>query len=86
MPFLDHIDKFLVQKINVLVAGLVSPPRKGVVYLGAAPLGTGELDRNPAVLVEHEEPTGRVVVHLGEIGKVATVAALLNKALPAHPL
>ena len=45
--FLDHVYKCLFQDANVLVAGLVSPSGKGVVYLGAAPLETGELDGYP---------------------------------------
>ena len=56
------------------------------MYLRAAPLGTGELDMFPTVLVKHKEPPSRVVVHLGEIGKAATVVALVIKVLPVHPL
>ena len=43
------------------------------MYLEEAPLGTEELDRYPIILVEHKELSSRVVVHLGEVDKVAAV-------------
>jgi hypothetical protein len=51
LAFVDHVHKFLLEVVQVLVGRFVRAPCEGALDLTAGPWRGGELDRRAAVLV-----------------------------------
>ena len=86
MPLVDYVQNLLVEKINMLVVGLVSAPSKGCSYLGLVPSMGGKLDMYTPVLVVPKQAFGWVVFDVGEVGEVASVLSHLYKGWPTDAL
>jgi hypothetical protein len=82
LPLGDHVDKFVLKKGYVVVAGLMRAAMEGVHDLLTSPGRSSELDRRASVLVESQQTTGRVL-DMFQRRKITTGAALGNKTAPS---
>ena len=86
MLLVDHVHKLLVEKIDMLVAGLVSALSEGFSYLGLVPSRGGELDRYATLLVVPKQAFIWVVFDVGEFREVASVLSHLDEGWPTDAL
>ena len=68
LALLDHVDKLIIEEIDVLVASLVRTTYKGILNLDLAPFWDEELDWYASVLVQHQKTLGRVIFNVVEVG------------------